>query len=191
VKVSKLTRPHQLVAYQAGFKAAIQARSGGARPGEVSVDYLRRCHAVRGVHDTSGRMVAGYAVCAGGPFRLLEFVPEDTRGTVRPPAGASWEDCCEVTVMWRERQVSRRFMAKAVWPRVVVDVLTSRKRFILGHNEDPGLDAYYRRYLAIESLYCGRSTYGLESRLFAVTRADAMRGAGKRLVAEARAILLR
>ena len=175
MRIRRLVDKGELQAFQEGFRRAIQRRSLGA-PGHVSLDYLRRCRVVRGVYDPRRVMIGGYAIGTTQPLRLLEFLPEAARASIRAPRGATWDDCCEITCLWRTRAISATQMTFRIWPMLIFDALTASKPYILRGSDDPRLDAYYNRmFPPTETLYRGPSVHGLDGRLSAYSRKDGLR----------------
>lgn len=167
MRFRRLQTDSELQAYADGFAESVARRSGGAVESSVSIEYLRRCR-VKGVFDKRGNMIGGYSIGTSLPLRLLDFVPEEERASLRPPRGASWEDCCEVVCMWRSKALSSSKMTR-VWSRAFIDTVTSGKRIVLGHNENPSLDKMYNQ-MGAETLYQGLSAKGHPSRLLAHRR---------------------
>jgi hypothetical protein len=182
----RLTTDAELRVFAERFAAVIRERSGGTIASQVSIEYLRRCR-VRGVFDSRGEMIGGYAIGASLPLRLLEFVPEAER--VLPPQGGTWDECCEIVCMWRTRALTSARMSR-VWPHVVADTLRARKRFILGHSESARLDRFYTRRGAV-TLYAGPSVNGHPSRLIAYRPRALVLELAKFLVVEAPLRLVR
>jgi hypothetical protein len=167
MRFENLTLDSELNEFREHFRASVQERSGGVGGG-IPMEYLRASQVV-GVFDARDRMVAGYIVGRNKPYRLLEFVPETERAMVVPPHGDFWEDCCEITCTWKLPQVSGTFMSAILWPRVLLTVLFSGKKHLLGHNQREALDRMYTK-MGPQTLYVGISTYGFHSRLFAYNR---------------------
>ncbi|MBL9039441.1 MAG: hypothetical protein JNG84_13060, partial [Archangium sp.] len=71
----------------------------------------------------------------------------------------------------RTDALTHALMDRSVWPRIAVDSVLAGKRYILGHNQNRGLDRRYTR-LGMETLYEGRSSKGHDSRLFFYTRSS-------------------
>ena len=175
MRIRRLAERGELKQFQDGFRRAIQRRSRGA-PGDVSLGYLQRCRVVRGVYDPQRVMIGGYAIGTTQPLRLLEFVPDAARAEIRAPRGASWDDCCEITCLWRTRAISAAQMTLRVWPTLVFDAITAAKPYILRGSDDPRLDAYYNRmFPPTETLYRGPSVHGLDEHLSAYARKDGLR----------------
>src|SRR5262249_13623438 len=131
-------------------------------------EYLRSAQ-VTGVYDDAGRMVAGYIVNTAQPLRLVGFVPPEARATMVLPRGASWDDCAELTCAWKRPGVPAAFMARRFWLRAHLEMLGTRRRWMLGHAENERLDAMYTKS-GPRTLYAGPSVNGLPSRLFAYGR---------------------
>jgi hypothetical protein len=169
VRVTPLRTEKHFTEYAAGFSEAVRSRSKGKMSSTVSLDYLQRCVVVRGVIGGGGEMMGGYAIGANPPLRLLEFVPEQARESLRPPRGATWGDCCEIACMWRTPRLSHVQMDLRVWPWVAWDSITAGRRHILGHNENKRLDKHYT-HSGRQTLYTGPSSNGLDSHLLAYSR---------------------
>jgi hypothetical protein len=162
LRFKKLDSQRELSAYRAGF---LKFSAKGA---DLPIEYLLASRVV-GIF-ANGELVAGYTIGTQAPLRLLEFVPEESRSELALPPSASWSDFCEVACVWREPRVSSLIMSCVVWPRILLDVLRTRKRFLLGHNQSKALDRFYTT-LGPWTLYSGRSSFGYDSRLFAYSRA--------------------
>lgn len=167
MRFEKLTLDSDLEIFRENFRNSIQERSGGVGGG-IPMEYLRTSQVV-GIFNTDDKMVAGYVYADRQPFRLLEFVPAEPRAMLIPPYGDLWEDCCEITCTWKLPEVSAVFMSARLWPRVLLTVLFSGKKHLLGHNQREALDRMYTK-MGPTTLYLGISTYGFHSRLFAYNR---------------------
>jgi hypothetical protein len=165
-RIRRVETDSELHEFAAGFATVIQQKTRGVLRGEIPIEYLRASQ-VTAVFDGDERMLAGYVIGKSPPFRLLEFVPEDARRQLQPPAGASWDDCCEATCFWRTAEVTPLFMSARVWPRILADAMRSKKRYLLGHNQSARLDELYSRGNMGVTLYSGPSVHGLPSRLSA------------------------
>jgi hypothetical protein len=154
--------------YQIGFLdefLRLTQQTGTPIPSE----YLKSSKVV-GVINDAGIMVAGYILNSRQPFRLLEFVPEVPRKKLSLPDGKAWNDCVEVTCVWKlPNQVSHLFMTSRFWPRVQVEILTSGKALMLGHTQNAKLNQFYS-FARPLTLYEGISTFGLPSTLFVYRR---------------------
>jgi hypothetical protein len=115
-------------------------------------------------------MVAGYILNAKTPFRLLDFVPETARASLALPDKRSWEDCVEVTCVWKvPNRVSHLFMTTRFWPRVQLEILATRKHLMIGHTQNQKLNQFYTWANPI-TIYQGVSSFGLPSHLFVYRR---------------------
>ena len=128
----------------------------------ISIDYLKASE-VFGVFNKEGDMLAGYTLGKQSPLRLLDFVPPEAELSL--PQKFKWDDCCEVVCVWKKKEVNTFYTAHYFWPHILGNVLTSKKKYLLGHNQSKRLDSYYS-LLGPKSLYSGVSTYGLPSNLF-------------------------
>lgn len=168
MRIRRLRSDGEFEVYRRKF-AEVYARESKGRTADLPLEYLRSSRPY-GVFDRDDEMVAGYTLATGPRFRLLEFVPEEARSKLVLPGGRTWDDCCEITVAWKNPGVSPLFMAARFWPRAILGVLGTGKSLLLGHNQNERLDRFYTG-LGPRTLYAGPSSYGLSSRLFVYGRA--------------------
>ena len=158
-----LYKKEDLIEYRENFYGSLCRDIGKKETTEIPLDYLRNTCVVGLYHGK--QMIAGYIINYDQHLRLLDFVPGEKRNSLKLPSGASWSDCCEVVCVWKSPQVSKYFMSAVFWPRILLEVFQSDKKYLLGHNQSEKLDKFYTA-LSPNTLYAGLSTYGLPSRLF-------------------------
>lgn len=182
LRLKALSTDEELAAFAEGFATTITERTRGVVKGSVPLEYLRASRVVA-VVDGQGRQLAGYVVGWKQPLRLLDFVPEDARRTLPPPPGASWDDCCEITCLWRRPEVSPAFMGARVWPRAIREAIATGKPYLLGGNQNAKLDNLYVDPTRV-TLYVGPSAIGLPSRLASFETRGLMGRAARIIVVE-------
>jgi hypothetical protein len=148
------------------YRSLNEGISGNTK--KIPMEYLKRSKVV-GLYNEENIMVAGYIIGHREPLRLLDFVPEDKKAEMDLPEDFQWEDCCEVVCVWKKKTVTKLYMGSEFWPIVLNEVLSTGKKYLLGHNQCQKLNKHYS-LLGPKSLYFGLSTYGLPSNLFIYNR---------------------
>ena len=170
VRFKILSDPKEYQQFQKGFLEEffrLTQKVGTPIPEE----YLKRSKVV-GVMGRDGTMIAGYIINTTLPFRLLDFVPPDHRNEVSPPFEQTWNDCVEVTCVWKiPNRVSPLLMSARFWPRVQLEILATSKQLMIGHTQNEKLNQFYT-WASPVTLYQGPSSFGLNSHLFAYRRAQ-------------------
>ncbi|MFI4918383.1 MAG: hypothetical protein ACHP65_02390 [Legionellales bacterium] len=167
----RLHSAEALLYFALKFQECKQARRSEAvqkQEPPIPLEYLHNSQ-VFGVFDSNNRMLAGYVIGTMQPFRLLDFVPPESRATVIAQHQVLLDHCCEATCAWRLPEINSVFMSARFWPHAHFQALKTGKRFFLGHNSHPKLDKLYTQ-AGPRTLYTGPSTYGLPSRVFVYNR---------------------
>lgn len=136
-----LSADADLLAFKHGYEAALSTRSGDRLRCTVPMEYLRSS-VVTGILDDEGALGGGYIVRHEAPFRCLGAVPE----AVDPAwlTGKGPAQMCELTCIWRNDAIDASTYATRVWPRIILDCVTSRKSWILGVGFDNRMNEVYR-----------------------------------------------
>jgi hypothetical protein len=139
------------------------------RGASIPLDYLKNAQ-VFGVFDAGNRMLAGYIINTKHPFRLLDFVPLESRSTILAQNKQILENGCELTCAWRLPELSSIFMSIRFWPHALCHTVKTRKHFFIGGSSKKGLDKFYTQ-VGPSILYMGPTIIpGLAARIFYYSR---------------------
>ncbi len=127
----RLGSPGELSDFKAGYEQTLAERSSHALTLSLPLDYLSASE-VMGVIGPHGSIVGGFVMRYTPPFRCLRAVPDEVRR--RSPLLQSVPETalCELTCIWRHRELSSFRFATRVWPRIIAMCVRSRRRYILG-----------------------------------------------------------
>ena len=142
----------------------------------VELSYLKRA-TVRGFFKNDV-LVAGYVSNKQAPYRLLNWLPEDTRYQLieqHIPGGES--SCCELTCMWKDRSSVSYWEMNCVYVVAIYDAVRSGKRNILGGSFVNKLAVGQARILG-NIVYSGPSSFrdGEHCAVYFTTRFGALWG---------------
>jgi hypothetical protein len=155
-KVRRITKEADLREYYQGFNDSLKDSKGFFKPSEIPLDYLQSCE-VYAFYDRDGNLVSGYTLGLKSPFRLVNFIPAKNHHKIKLPSGVDYQDCCEVTCLWKSKNCHPVFVSLMLWPHVFYKVLTSGKKLLLGlHYQGKGLDKHYTQLGPI-TLYQGEA----------------------------------
>jgi hypothetical protein len=135
---------------------------------EIPISYMERSD-VYGLFDNDGKMIAGYTLGLRSEYRLMDLVPKDKLSERRYPKNFKDDDCCEVVCLWKLKSTSKSITTRYLWPSIYNNIIKSRKKYLLGHNQNEKLDKLYSFFYP-HSIYRGISTKGLSSHLFLYER---------------------
>lgn len=129
--VRPIEHADELASFKAGYERNLAERSNHELALELPAEYLATSR-VLGVLDRASRVVGGFVLRFEPPFRCLRAVPDDVRAASPLLRSVAEADLCELTCIWRARELSTTRFALTVWPRIIAACVRSGRRYILG-----------------------------------------------------------
>jgi hypothetical protein len=167
----RIEAAEELSGFKAGYEKNLAERSSNELALLLPIEYLSTSRVV-GVFDDRGQLLGGFVLRFDPPFRCLRAVPEAVKSCSPLLQLVPEAELCELTCIWRNRGLSTARFATAVWPRIILDCVRSRRRYILGLGFDNRMNDTYQVWRP-RSIYRGPSAApetSTEVHIFAFSR---------------------
>lgn len=121
----------ELRAFKAGYQENLAERSRNQLALSLPIEYLATS-CTMGVFTGTGELIGGYVLRLAPPFRCLRAVPDSVIMQSVLLQSVPESKLCELTCIWRSRALPTTAFATRVWPRIIVDCVGARRKYILG-----------------------------------------------------------